>query len=270
MFDIPSAEGVGIVGFGGQVGNWARPITHDFQVDVDEIERVAPRMREVDCRFLCIMSYPNDPNSPLPRGSHRDEAFRRISHLAELAEKEEIVLVHENCSGGYGESLEGVRELLNAIPNPALQLVMDTGNTSLHETDVEVTRRYYEATRDRTAHIHVKCAKPNPGGGDYIICFPKEDPVQARILRGIAVRGYDGWISIDPHIMAAVHAGKDVVDAEAAVNVWVRPRGRTRGACRGDHERIDRIATKVFLLSRVLAPETATNLFQIPRVAETA
>lgn len=212
--------GIQIVGFGGQIGNWARPITGDFQKDVDELQRVAPRMREVGCKFLRIMSYPNDPDNPLPKEEYRDEAIRRLTILADMAEKEGIVLVHENCSG-YGESLEGVLELLEAVPNPALQLVMDTGNTSLHDNDIESTWRYYEATINRTAHIHIKCAKPNPEGGDYITCFPHEDPVQERILRDLAERGYNGWLSIEPHIMAAVHAGKDVEDAEEAVKVWV-------------------------------------------------
>lgn len=213
-------SGIEIVGFGGQVGNWARPITGDMQKDIDEIQRVAPRMKEVGCQFLRIMSYPNDPDNPLPREQYRDEAIRRVAILADHAEKEGIILVHENCSG-YGESLEGVLELMEAVPNPAFQLVMDTGNTSLHENDVEATWKYYEATRDRTAHVHIKCAKPNPEGGDYITCFPHEDPVQERILKDLAERGYDGWLSIEPHIMAAVHAGKDVEDAEAAVKVWV-------------------------------------------------
>ena len=53
-------ENIEIVGFGGQIGNWARPISNDFQVDIDELKRVAPRMREVGTKFLRIMSYPND------------------------------------------------------------------------------------------------------------------------------------------------------------------------------------------------------------------
>ena len=41
-FSTLEGEGIEIVGFGGQIGNWARPVTTDFQVDLDEIRRVAP------------------------------------------------------------------------------------------------------------------------------------------------------------------------------------------------------------------------------------
>ena len=30
-----AAHGITIVGFGGQIGNWARPVTSDFQKDID-------------------------------------------------------------------------------------------------------------------------------------------------------------------------------------------------------------------------------------------
>lgn len=218
--DQLAEAGIEVVGFGGQIGNWARPITSDFQKDIDELERVAPRMREVGCKFLRIMSYPNDPDNPLPKNEYRDEAIRRLTILADMAEKEGIILVHENCSG-YGETLAECLELLEAVPNPALQLVMDTGNSSLHDNDIEATWEYYKATRNRTTHVHIKSAKANPEGGDYITCFPHEDPVQERILKDLVSTGYEGWLSIEPHIMAAVHAGKDVEDAEAAVKVWV-------------------------------------------------
>ena len=36
------AEGITVAGFGGQIANWARPITNDFQADMDELRRAAP------------------------------------------------------------------------------------------------------------------------------------------------------------------------------------------------------------------------------------
>ena len=38
--DALKSASIEVVGFGGQIGNWARPITTDFQVDLDEIRRV--------------------------------------------------------------------------------------------------------------------------------------------------------------------------------------------------------------------------------------
>ena len=219
-WDSLQSGGIEVVGFGGQIGNWARPISTDFQVDLDEIRRVAPRMRQAGCKYLRIMSYPNDNDSPLSAEAWKSEVVRRLRELSVIAEAEGIILAHENCNG-YGDNPAGYLELVEAVDSPSLQLILDTGNNSLHDNDVEVTWRYYEACRDQIAHIDVKCAKPNPEGGDYITCHADEDPVQERIFRDLEATGYDGWLSIEPHIKAAIHAGKDVDDSGEGRMVWV-------------------------------------------------
>ncbi len=214
------AEGIKVVGFGGQIGNWARPIDSDFSKDIDELKRVAPRMREAGTRFLRIMSYPNSENSPLARDAWKQETIRRIKELATIAEGEGVILGHENCSG-YGESEEGYLEIVEAVNSPALKLIFDTGNNSLHDNNLQVTWDYYKACRDEIAHVHIKCAKPGLDGGDYVACYAHEDPIQRKIIQDLEDTGYDGWLSIEPHIMAAIHAGKDVDDSGAARKVWV-------------------------------------------------
>ncbi len=212
------AEGITVVGFGGQIGNWARPVTTDFQVDLDEIRRVAPRMRQAGTKFLRIMSYPNDEKSPLAQEAWKAEVVRRLKELCTIAEGEDVILAHENCNG-YGAEAEGYLELVEAVNSPALQLILDTGNNSLHDNDCEVTWNYYQTCRKEITHVHVKCAKPGPDG--HVTCHPDEDPVQRRIFADLEATGYDGWLSIEPHIKAAIHAGKDVDDTGEARAVWV-------------------------------------------------
>ncbi len=215
-----AANGIEIVGFGGQIGNWARPVTSDFQKDVEELRRVAPRMRSVGAKFLRIMSWPNDKDSPWDRAAWKDEVVKRLRQLAPVAESEGVILAHENCSG-YGESPEGFLELIEAVNSPAFKLIIDTGNNSLHHNSNEATWEYYSKCRDHIVHVHIKSAKPNPEGGDWITCHVDEDPVQRRILGDLVRTGYDGWLSIEPHIKAAIHAGQDVDDTGEARRVWV-------------------------------------------------
>lgn len=218
--DKLQAGGIKVVGFGGAIANWSRPITNDFQVDIDELKRVAPRMREVDTKFLRVMSYPNPEDNPMSKDEYRNEVIRRFKELAKIAEDENVILAHENCSG-YGADADGWLDMVESVNSPALQGIMDTGNNSLHEKDVEATWRYYEKCRETFTHVHVKCAKPGPDGGDYVTCYVEEDPVQERILRDLYERGYDGWLSIEPHIKAAIHAGQDVDDSGDGRKVWV-------------------------------------------------
>jgi len=171
-------------------------------------------------KFLRIMSYPNDEKSPLSQEAWKAEVFRRLKELTAIAEGEGIVLAHENCNG-YGATAQGYLEMVEAVGSSALQLIMDTGNNSLHDNDVEVTWDYYDTCRAEVTHVHVKCAKPGEDGGGHVTCHVDEDPVQRRIFADLEANGYDGWLSIEPHIKAAIHAGQDVDDSGEARVVWV-------------------------------------------------
>ena len=219
-WDKLQQENIKVVGFGGQIANWARPITSDFQVDLDELKRVAPRMRQAGTKFLRTMSYPNDADSPLERDAWLAEAVRRFKELAVIAEAEGVILAHENCSG-IGADPEGYLELVEAVNSPALQLIFDTGNNSLHANSTDATWDYYQKCRDQITHIHIKCAKAGPDGGDFATCHVDEDPVQRKIIQDLKDTGYNGWLSIEPHIKAAIHAGQDVDDSGDGRAVWV-------------------------------------------------
>ena len=219
-YDTLVASGIKVVGFGSQIANWSRPITTDFQKDVDELKRNIPRMNKVGTKLIRIMSYPNDKDNPWPEAEWKREVFRRLYKLARIAQDGGVVLAHENCNGYGGLGPKQALEMLAEVNSPALKLIIDTGNTTLHDNDNEATWRYYSQTVEHTIHVHVKAGKPG-AGGEWVTCYPDEDPVQARIFADLKKRGYDGWISIEPHLAAAVHAGKDVSDAAEAASIYV-------------------------------------------------
>ncbi|MDA0322280.1 MAG: sugar phosphate isomerase/epimerase [Verrucomicrobia bacterium] len=210
---------IDVVGFGGQIANWARPIDGDFQKDIDELQRCAPRMLDAGTNLIRIMSYPNSSDSPLAREDWRAETIKRLSELAKMAEDLGVVLGHENCSGYGGIGPNEYLDLVASIDSPAFKLIFDTGNNSLHDNDINATWTYYEACRDEIIHVHIKSAKPGDDG-KLIASYPDEDPNQARILADLAERGYNGWISIEPHLAAQVHLGETAA-GDAATNIWV-------------------------------------------------
>ncbi|OGV83622.1 MAG: hypothetical protein A3K18_07440 [Lentisphaerae bacterium RIFOXYA12_64_32] len=212
-------EKITVAGFGGQIANWARPITNDFAADVAELKRVAPRMKQAGTRLLRVMSYPN-AKEPWPVDPWKKEVFKRLRELAKMAEDLDVILGHENCSGYGGLGPSQYMELVDAVKSPALKLIFDTGNNSGHDNDIEATWRYYEACKQEIVHVHIKAYKRG-ADGKMQTCYPDEDPVQKRVLADLKKRGYSDWVSIEPHMAAAIHAGKDVSDADAARRIWL-------------------------------------------------
>jgi sugar phosphate isomerase/epimerase len=220
LWTLFQAEGITIACFGSGLCNWSRPIDSDFQVDIDELRRAIPYMHEAGCSLIRIMSYPNAKDDPWPDDKWKAEVFRRLKKLAAIAAGEGIVLAHENCSGYGGQGERQTLEMLAAVDSPALKLILDTGNTTSHDDDHAATLRYYEATKEHVVHVHIKSYKRDDSG-KLVTCYPDEDPNQAKILADLKARGYDGWISIEPHLHAAIHAGKDVDNAEQAKAAYV-------------------------------------------------
>ncbi len=212
-------NGIDIVGFGGQIANWARPISSDFTADMEELKRCAPRMREAGTNLIRIMSYPNDVDNPWSEDDWKAEVFKRLKELATVAEGEGVILGHENCSGYAGLGPDQYLETVEAINSPAFKLIFDTGNNSEHDQDIEATWRYYEACKGEIIHVHIKAYKPGDDG-EMATCYPDEDPVQERVLRDLVADGYNSWLSIEPHMAAAIHLGKEA-EGDAAREIWL-------------------------------------------------
>lgn len=120
-----AVAGLRVSAVASRIGNWERPITARFEQDTEELRILAERMHALGARYLRIMSYPNDG---LSQEGWREEALWRVGRLVELAARESITLVHENCVGWAAQSAQHSLALLEAVNSPALRLVFDTGN----------------------------------------------------------------------------------------------------------------------------------------------
>jgi sugar phosphate isomerase/epimerase len=95
--------------------------------------------------------------------------------------------------------------------------VYDTGNVIGHGQDCW---DYYNQLKPHIVYVHIKDRKRTADGGEQA-CYPGEGAGYVReIVADLLKSGYDGGFSIEPHIAAAVHAGKEAED-ERAYNIYV-------------------------------------------------
>jgi len=216
-FDKLGEAGMHVSCFASKLGNWATPIDTDLQQDVDELKTAIPRMHRCDCAFMRTMSWPNAKDDPWPDDKWSAEAIRRMKELAKIAEDGGVTLVHENCSGWAGQGPEQALELFAEVDSPALKAVYDTGNVIGHGQD---GWDYYNKLEDHIVYVHIKDRGEN-AEGQIEACYPGEGKGYVReIVADLLKSGYDGGFSIEPHIAAAVHAGKEAED-ERAYNIYV-------------------------------------------------
>ena len=198
--------------FAGQIANWARDIMGPLEKDLDELRRAIPRMRKTETPFIRVMSWAN--KSKVEEAQWRRESIRRMKELARVAEDGGVTLVHENCDGWGGLGPKQTLDLLAEVNSPAFRLVFDTGNVLSHGHD---TWDYYSQVKEHAVYVHIKdwsrekSAATFPGEGDSEV---------RRILADLFASGYDGGLSIEPHIKAQVHLGTES-DPKAMYDTYV-------------------------------------------------
>lgn len=204
VFEKVTAAGMSVSCFGSAIANWARPITCDPNIDIEDLKQAIPRMRRFACPFIRVMSYPNDPKNPVSDKEWSDEAIRRMKTLAKLAEDGGVVLAHENCSGWGGLSAENSNILLGEVDSPALKVVFDTGNPISYNQNAW---EYYLAVYDSIVYVHIKDIRKVDGEDLYVYCGEGEGYVR-EIVGDLLAKGYDGGFSIEPHLAAVIHTGQ--------------------------------------------------------------
>lgn len=195
-----------VTGFGSAIGNWSRSIRNDFSIDVNDLKTAARRMNILGTKYIRTMTWVPDMDDLVYT---RKEAIRRYKELAKIAEDAGILLAHENCEGWGGFSPENMLELKAEVDSPNLVLLYDTGNVVSHGDDPE---EFFRGIRGHFDYIHIKDAKILEPGKDpqFTYCGEGDGNLPEILRRVIKEDGYDGVISIEPHVAAIVHKGSDV------------------------------------------------------------
>jgi sugar phosphate isomerase/epimerase len=124
---------------------------------------------------------------------------------------EGLTPVHENCMNYGGMSWEHTLKLLDNVPG--LKLVFDTGNPIVSDDrrrpkpyPKQSAWEFYSHVRDRVVYVHVKDGYWDETKKKAVFTFPGEGKGDVwRIMADLLQRGYDGGISIEPHLAVVFH-----------------------------------------------------------------
>ncbi len=216
--------GVKINCFGSTIANWGKKIDEPMMVDLEQTKRAICRMNRLGTKMIRIMSY-----AVLPDRSPEDQMFEeRVARLNLLVKSfldAGIQPVHENCMnyGGMGWSYS--LRLLDEVPG--LKLVYDTGNPVFTDDRTkplpfpkQSSWEFYQHVRDHVAYVHIKDGRMENGA--HVCVWPGEgDGDVRRICEDLVTRGYEGGISIEPHIKVVFHDESVTAEDEAKFTAYV-------------------------------------------------
>ena len=158
----------------------------DADRDFELFKHIVEIAKILDCRFIRIFSYNNACNA-------KDAVVTALKRMAEFAEKENIILLHENEKDSFGDTAERCLELLEAVNSENFKAVFNPANFVQQGED---TIKAFEMLKKYVAYMHIKDSREDKtfvpaGAGKGNIKY---------ILRSLKSDGYDGFLSLEPQL----------------------------------------------------------------------
>lgn len=226
-FDVVARKlelaGVQINCFGSAIANWGKKIDEPFDSSLAEVRRAIPRMKRLGTKLIRIMSFAVREQDD----QMEEERFRRLRELLKMFNDEGLTPVHENCMNYGGMSWRHTLKLIENVPG--LKLVFDTGNPIFTDDrskpkphPKQSAWEFYDHVKEHIAYIHIKDGRFDDREQKSIFSFPGEGVGEVRrIMKDLIARGYEGGISIEPHLAVVFHDETKKSSAEIMYSNYV-------------------------------------------------
>jgi 3-dehydroshikimate dehydratase len=186
--------GIGFSAIGSPLGKF--PLDGDFSKQIEGTKRAIEYAQILEAPYIRVFSY------YIPKGddpaTHRTQVIDWLAKLIEIAEESNIILAHENEAGIYGDSGARCLDLLSTLKSPAFTGVLDFSNFAVHGE--QVYEQCWVPLEPYITYFHVK---------DYSKSLRKVVPAGAgdgdvkRILTDAYAKGYDNFLTLEPHLSVA-------------------------------------------------------------------
>ncbi len=190
--------GVSVAAIGSPIGKSTIDMPAAYEMDrVKHACELAGRLR---CRYVRIFSFYAPEGKQI--AAYRSEVLGRMASWIEYVDRNHpgIILAHENESKIYGDLPERCREICGKFTGSSFTGCYDFANF-IHDG---VERPYETAWTPLKPYIgffHLKDYKR----GAHPVPLGEGDGEAERILRDAAASGYDGFLTLEPHL---AHAGQ--------------------------------------------------------------
>ena len=189
-------SGMGVSAIGSPIGKV--DVALDAELEVGRLTRAIAAAHALGTPNIRIFSFFRGEGVPVE--ATRDDVLVRMRLLADLAEREGVVLLHENEKDIYGDVPERILDLVESVGSPALRLAWD--NANFVQVGVAPFDDGYAMLRPYLDYLQVKDAVAESG---QVVPSGEGDGQLRETLTALRDDGYAGFASLEPHL-AVTHA----------------------------------------------------------------
>lgn len=186
--------GIQVSSIGSPIGKIS--ITDPFEEHLQDFEHALQVADFFGAKYIRIFSFfipeGEDPDE------YRDEVMTRMKAFVVRAEKTKVTLLHENEKEIYGDTPERCLDILEECKSAHLRMAFDPAN--FVQCGVKPFTEAYPLLKDHIEYMHIKDAMFDDG---RVVPCGEGDGEVREVLADLKRRGYNGFMSLEPHLSAA-------------------------------------------------------------------
>lgn len=202
------AKGMHVSSIGSPIGKIK--ITDDFEPHFEVFKNVVALCKVFGARYIRMFSFFVEPGTA---EQHEDEVMARLQRLIDYAKEQDVVLLHENEKGIFGDIAPRCRKIMEKLSCDHFKAVFDFANFVQCGQD---TLEAYEMMKPYIAYVHIKDALKQNG---QVVPAGWGDGNVKAILEMLKASGYQGYLSLEPHL-TDFNGFRNLEDGKAAEEKW--------------------------------------------------
>ena len=185
--------GVSVSAIGSPIGKI--DVRAAFTPELQRLSRIADIADALGTRVVRVFSFFIPDGEPPER--YRSQVIDQMGALAAVAAERDIVLAHENEKLIYGDVPERCADIIASVGSPALRSTFDAAN--FVQCGVRPHTDAYRLLRPYLLYVQIKDAVAGTG---EVVPAGQGDGEVAETLRALIESGFDGYLSLEPHLAA--------------------------------------------------------------------
>ena len=183
-------EGITISAVGSPLGKIS--ITDPFEPHYELFQKTVEIAKILNTKYIRMFSF------YIPKGeeaeAYEEAVFERLGAFVEYAKAHDIVLLHENEKGIYGDTAPHCKKLMEQFYGDHFKAIFDFANF------VQVGQNTLEAFELMKPYIHYLHVKDALMETEEVVPAGQGDGHVEEILRILFADGFDGVLSLEPHL----------------------------------------------------------------------
>ncbi len=198
-------RGFGVSSLGSPIGKIG--IRDDFGPHLDKFRNTLEIAAVAETKYIRMFSFYVEQDKC---AEYRDEVLERWNAFVEAASGYDVTLLHENEHAIYGESPENCLDLLKTLGTDKVKAVFDPANFAIDGYD---TVKAFDLLKDYSVYFHIKDAKTS---AHKVVPSGEGDGNVPYIIDQLRERGYQGFLSVEPHLATGdISVGGDALFEKA-------------------------------------------------------